>query len=76
MAGKKQDEFSAGLTLTSLADLMSNLGVKDALNFDGGTSATMVLKSDALSKGKGYCLLVGREPETRVKSTLCLVEQK
>ena len=76
MAGKKQDEFSAGLTLADLALLLSNLGAKEALNLDGGTSSTMVLKGGALQSDKDYCMLVGREPETLVKSTLCLIEQK
>jgi hypothetical protein len=76
VAGKKQDEFSAGLTLADLAKLLSNLGAREALNFDGGTSTTMVLKGGALQSGRDYCMLVGREPETLVKSTLCLIEQK
>jgi hypothetical protein len=76
VAGKKQDEFSAGITLADLAKLMSNLGAREALNFDGGTSTTMVLKGASLRSRKDYCMLVGREPETLVKSTLCLIEQK
>ncbi len=76
VAGKKQEEFSEGLTLANLAELMSKLGVKEALNFDGGTSTTLVLKGNLLPSSKNYNMLVGREPETLVKSTLCLIEQK
>jgi exopolysaccharide biosynthesis protein len=60
---------------------MRNLGAREALNLDGGTSTTMVLKGGALpssplQSNNDYCMLVGRDPETQVKSTLCLLEQK
>ncbi|MBU6454999.1 MAG: phosphodiester glycosidase family protein [Cyanobacteria bacterium REEB67] len=65
VAGKKQDEFSAGISLVTAARLLSALGASEGLNFDGGTSATMIVA------GK---MVVGRIPETLVKSTLCLVD--
>jgi len=88
VAGKKQDEFSAGITLDDLAILLKNLGAVSALNFDGGTSTTQVLEKSVLdgvepegekmsaAAGAAYTMLVGREPETRVKSALCLVESE
>jgi len=80
VAGKKQSEFSAGLDLATLAKLLKNLGAREALNFDGGTSTTMVLQTDLIDGEKAhadgnYQMLVGLTPETRVKSTLCIVER-
>jgi hypothetical protein len=86
VAGPKQDEFSSGLNLASLAELLQRLGCVEALNFDGGTSTTLVVR-DLVTTGDGalklapdqkkiddgYCMVVGREPETLVKSTLGLV---
>jgi|GEM_PF-727574 len=79
VAGKKQSEFSAGLDLATLARLLKNLGAREALNFDGGTSTTMVLQTDLTEGEKAHAdgnfqMLVGLTPETLVKSTLCLVE--
>ncbi len=65
-AGKGQDEFSSGLTLPDLAALLKSLGAMDALNFDGGTSTTLVVKNGELD----YEMLIGRQPETRVRSIL------
>jgi len=66
VASKRQDEFSSGLTLAELADLMKKLGCIEALNLDGGTSTTMSAKlSD-----ETIHMVCGREPETLVKSTL------
>jgi hypothetical protein len=45
VAGPKQDEFSAGMTLEQLANFMKKMGCVSAINFDGGTSTTMVLKN-------------------------------
>ncbi|CAN5255055.1 hypothetical protein BH10CYA1_BH10CYA1_51020 [soil metagenome] len=66
VASKRQDEFSAGLTLAELAGLMKKLGCVEALNLDGGTSTTM---SAQLSDATIH-MVCGREPETLVKSTL------
>lgn len=69
ISGPKQDEFSSGMTLADVASLLKNLGCSEAINFDGGTSTTMVVKSDT---GTGYTLVCGRSPETLVKSCLLL----
>lgn len=77
-AGKGQDEFSSGLTLPDLASLLKSLGASDALNFDGGTSTTLVVKtgdsktSTGTDTGSDYEMLIGRHPETRVRSILML----
>lgn len=77
VAGKGQDEFSSGITLAQAAELLKKLGCAEAINFDGGTSTTMVVKeSKASSPGKQsprYVQVCGREPETRVKSVLAVV---
>lgn len=71
-AGKGQDEFSSGLTLPDLASLLKSLGAVDALNFDGGTSTTLVVKNADVKPGAAghYEMLIGRQPETRVRSIL------
>ncbi len=71
VASKRQDEFSAGLTLAQVAELMKRLGCVAALNLDGGTSTTMVVKSsdDSLK------MVCGRDPETLVKSALALFKE-
>ncbi len=67
VAGKGQDEFSSGLNLADLAKLLKKLGAVDAINFDGGTSTTMVKRE----KDHGpYETLIGRTPQTRVRSAL------
>ncbi|MCR4401193.1 MAG: phosphodiester glycosidase family protein [Firmicutes bacterium] len=40
----RQAHHSIGVTLEELANLMIELGAKDALNFDGGGSSTMVVR--------------------------------
>ena len=69
ICGPKQDEFSSGMTLPELAALLQKLGCREALNFDGGTSTTMVVKSEV---DPGYVTVCGRQPETLVKSCLLL----
>lgn len=44
VAGKGQDEFSSGVTLAQLASILKQLGCTEAVNFDGGTSTTMVVR--------------------------------
>jgi hypothetical protein len=41
----KQPDWSAGVTLPQLADIMIELGVFDAVNFDGGGSTSFVYQS-------------------------------
>jgi hypothetical protein len=79
VAGNKQDEFSQGLDLKSLAQLLRRLGATQALNLDGGTSTTLVVKTGLLGKeaaGKENMVIVGREPQTKVASVLLLREDK
>lgn len=45
-----QVNYSNGLTLNDLRDVMASLGVKDAINLDGGSSSTLVVKD--LQKGQ------------------------
>jgi hypothetical protein len=40
---------SAGATLEELAQIMKDLGCVDAMNLDGGSSSTMVLKGDVIN---------------------------
>lgn len=72
VAGKGQDEFSSGLTLVDLAILLKNLGAVEAVNLDGGTSTTMI-QVFPNSKSQGQ-MLIGRIPETRVRSALLVFE--
>lgn len=72
VAGKGQDEFSSGLTLVDLAKLLKNLGAVEAFNLDGGTSTTMIQRSKK-DNSQGQ-MLVGRSPETRVRSALLVFE--
>lgn len=77
IVGPKQDEFSSGMTLAQLADLLKTLGCVEAMNFDGGTSTTMVIKENVKENVKNnnepQCTMVcGREPQTIVKSCLLI----
>lgn len=42
--GRRTKEFSTGATLPELADFFTKVGCNQALNFDGGTSTTLVVK--------------------------------
>lgn len=75
VAGKGQDEFSSGINLEQLAQVLSNLGCTRALNFDGGTSTTMAIADKASADG-ALKMVCGKEPETRVKSVLMIVPTK
>jgi exopolysaccharide biosynthesis protein len=74
VAGNKQDEFSSGATLTELASVLKRLGCINAINFDGGTSTTMVvkLKNDGDGSRAKQRQVCGKEPETRVKSVMVI----
>lgn len=75
-AGKGQDEFSSGLTLADLSALLKSIGAVEALNFDGGTSTTMVCGVKGLNaSAKSYTMLIGRKPQTRVRSILQVVSR-
>ncbi len=75
VSGKGQDEFSSGVTLEQLAQLLRNLGCTRALNFDGGTSTTMAIADKSSAEGT-LKMVCGRSPETRVKSVLMIVARK
>ncbi|MDZ4833467.1 MAG: phosphodiester glycosidase family protein [Candidatus Melainabacteria bacterium] len=45
--GKRNKEFSEGISLPELAEFMKGIGCVQALNFDGGTSSTMVFANQA-----------------------------
>jgi len=50
VADGRQKEYSAGLTLAELATFLTKLGVTDAMNLDGGGSATMVVRSAVVNR--------------------------
>ncbi len=57
--GKKKD-FAEGLTLDDLTQIFQSLGCQSALNFDGGTSAAMVVNLQKLDqKNKDFFSEVG-----------------
>ncbi len=43
----------AGLTLREFAGALAGLGIKDALNLDGGSSATLIGRGKILNKPRG-----------------------
>ena len=79
--GHRKKEFSTGASLTVLAQFMKELGCTSALNLDGGTSSTLVVKSQPASIGLksavksqgGYTVLFSNDPERPVKSALVVV---
>ena len=42
----RQDQYSEGVTLGELAEIVSHLGAESALNLDGGGSSTLVMETD------------------------------
>lgn len=72
---KGQDEFSSGVTLQELSNTLKELGCDQALNFDGGTSTTMVVSQsgqDNNDHNHDYVQVCGRTPEKLVKSGLMI----
>jgi hypothetical protein len=77
LASKGQDEFSSGVTLAELAEILKQLGCDRAINFDGGTSTTLVIcrrkgtvgQPDKSCKIEQVC---GKHPEKLVKSGLLI----
>ena len=45
--------YSAGVTLTGLAQIMGDLGATTAYNLDGGGSSTMVLDGKLVNRPQG-----------------------
>lgn len=76
--GKKQDEFSSGITLQALGQLLKRLGCINAINFDGGTSSTMIIhspkKTDPVCINE-YIIVCGKSPETKIKSVLLIKQE-
>jgi exopolysaccharide biosynthesis protein len=68
ISSKRQDEFSSGVTLAEVASMLKTLGCTEAINFDGGTSTTMVIRTEDGS----YKMVCGRSPETFVKTSLVI----
>jgi exopolysaccharide biosynthesis protein len=66
VSSKRQDEFSSGVTLAEVASMLKALGCSQAINFDGGTSTTMVVQEG----NREYKMVCGRTPETMVKTAL------
>ena len=46
----RQGEYSAGMSLPELTDLMEALGITEALNLDGGGSSVMVIRGQVVSR--------------------------
>jgi exopolysaccharide biosynthesis protein len=49
VVGGRQPYHSLGMTLVELANLMRQLGAVDALNLDGGGSATLVVRGTVIN---------------------------
>ncbi len=68
-------ESDSGMSLSELADAMLQLGVHDAMNFDGGGSTTMVVQGKLVNRPSdsagerpvGSALLVVVEDASRIK---------
>ncbi|MCF8008177.1 MAG: phosphodiester glycosidase family protein [Halanaerobiales bacterium] len=50
----RQPKLSVGITLKNLADYLVQLGVRDALNLDGGDSSQMVIRGYTFNNPSGY----------------------
>lgn len=48
--GNRNKEFAEGISLSALSEFMKRIGCVEAINFDGGTSTTMVLSNDSSFK--------------------------
>jgi hypothetical protein len=46
----RQGDYSTGMTLPELADLLEALGAEEALNLDGGGSSVMVVRGRAVNR--------------------------
>ncbi|MCL5035771.1 MAG: phosphodiester glycosidase family protein [Chloroflexi bacterium] len=59
-----------GMLLEELAEYLKNLGVKDAMGLDGGTSTTMVVQGEVVSLGRGI-----PKAETKVADALLVFDE-
>ncbi len=74
VANKNQDEFSSGITLEQLAELLRDLGCDQALNLDGGTSTTMII-AEGDNRDESNSIInkvISGDPEKLVKSGLII----
>jgi exopolysaccharide biosynthesis protein len=62
-------DFSTGMSLEELAQLMFDLGAKDAVNFDGGGSSTLIVKDQLINHPV-------RGEEVRVGNALLVKKKK
>jgi len=69
--GRKTKEFSEGISLPALSEFMRRIGCESAINFDGGTSTTLVLQS-LTGDPSAAKTPVSSTPERKVKSMLCV----
>ena len=63
----RRENWSRGVTLRELADMMLNLGAYDAMNLDGGGSSTMVERV-----GKNYRIVNRPSDGTEVNASLSI----
>lgn len=83
--GKRNKEFSEGISLTGLAEFMKSVGCVKAINFDGGTSTTMVLQFGLIqtssceqpaASGANLTTVVSSQPERLIKSIIYVTPRK
>ena len=53
VADGRQPKYSTGLTLYELASILIELGATEAINLDGGSSSTFVVKDTVINKPSG-----------------------
>lgn len=53
VADGRQPKYSTGLTLYELASILIELGAKEAINLDGGSSSTFVVDGKVINKPSG-----------------------
>lgn len=53
VADGRQPKYSTGLTLYELANILIELGATEAINLDGGSSSTFVVKDAVINKPSG-----------------------
>lgn len=83
--GNRNKEFAEGISLSALAEFMKRIGCVEAINFDGGTSTTMVLSNarslrtgspcEETSVGK-LSTVVSSKPERQVKSIIYVTPKR
>ena len=53
VADGRQPKYSTGLTLYELSSILIDLGATEAINLDGGSSSTFVVKGEVVNKPSG-----------------------